>query len=234
MAGFRLAAAGGADYLELDVQRTADDVLVVIHDDDLARTTDGFGLVAADDRRRTRDPRRRLVVRAGVRCGARPAAGDVLAWAADDPDVAGLALLVEAKGAGTGDPDRPSDHGITGRATFGDLLVLRDRVARRPGRGAELAHDADRGSRPTGRRSGRGRACMRRHDGQRPVVVARAVGCRPAARRRAPGRGRHRGHPRRHRDMRQTRARCRRFERPWTCRRRARPVWRGRTDPRCA
>jgi glycerophosphoryl diester phosphodiesterase len=32
---------------ELDVRRTADDVLVVIHDDTLARTTDGHGKIAA-------------------------------------------------------------------------------------------------------------------------------------------------------------------------------------------
>ncbi len=37
---YRLAAALGADYLELDLQRSSDGVLVAFHDDTLARTTD--------------------------------------------------------------------------------------------------------------------------------------------------------------------------------------------------
>lgn len=37
---YLLAAALGADFLELDLQRTADGVLVAYHDDDVARTTD--------------------------------------------------------------------------------------------------------------------------------------------------------------------------------------------------
>ncbi len=37
---YRLAAALGADYLELDLQRSADGVLVAFHDDSVARTTD--------------------------------------------------------------------------------------------------------------------------------------------------------------------------------------------------
>lgn len=37
---YRLAAALGADYLELDLQRSADGVLVAFHDDTLGRTTD--------------------------------------------------------------------------------------------------------------------------------------------------------------------------------------------------
>ncbi len=44
-AAFRLAMEGGADGVELDVQRSADDVPVVIHDLTLERTTDGAGLV---------------------------------------------------------------------------------------------------------------------------------------------------------------------------------------------
>ena len=42
---FQAAMDCGADYIELDVQLTADDQLVVIHDDRLDRTTDGSGLV---------------------------------------------------------------------------------------------------------------------------------------------------------------------------------------------
>lgn len=37
---YRLAAALGADYLELDLQRSADGVLLAFHDDTVARTTD--------------------------------------------------------------------------------------------------------------------------------------------------------------------------------------------------
>jgi glycerophosphoryl diester phosphodiesterase len=46
LAAFDAAAALGVDYVETDVQRTADGVLVLLHDDDLDRTTDGSGPVA--------------------------------------------------------------------------------------------------------------------------------------------------------------------------------------------
>ncbi len=42
---FRLALEQGAQGLELDVQRTADGVLVVIHDETIDRTSNGFGRV---------------------------------------------------------------------------------------------------------------------------------------------------------------------------------------------
>jgi glycerophosphoryl diester phosphodiesterase len=44
---FRKAAELGADVLEMDVRRTADGVLVVVHDETVDRTTDGSGPVAA-------------------------------------------------------------------------------------------------------------------------------------------------------------------------------------------
>jgi glycerophosphoryl diester phosphodiesterase len=44
---FELAAASGAEALELDVRLTADGVAVVIHDPSLDRTTDRGGVVAA-------------------------------------------------------------------------------------------------------------------------------------------------------------------------------------------
>jgi glycerophosphoryl diester phosphodiesterase len=47
LCAFDAAIAAGATMCELDVQRTADGVLVVIHDDTLERTTDGDGRVAA-------------------------------------------------------------------------------------------------------------------------------------------------------------------------------------------
>ncbi len=42
---FNLALDQGADGIELDVQRTADGVLVVIHDETIDRTSNGFGRV---------------------------------------------------------------------------------------------------------------------------------------------------------------------------------------------
>jgi len=45
MAAFRLAMEMGADMCELDMQQTADDRLVVMHDDMLDRTTNGKGNV---------------------------------------------------------------------------------------------------------------------------------------------------------------------------------------------
>src|SRR5690242_17990088 len=45
MSAFALALSQGADLIELDVQMTADGVLVVIHDFAVDRTTNGQGLV---------------------------------------------------------------------------------------------------------------------------------------------------------------------------------------------
>jgi glycerophosphoryl diester phosphodiesterase len=45
MAAFTAGLAAGADRLELDVHASADDVVVVIHDAELDRTTDGHGPV---------------------------------------------------------------------------------------------------------------------------------------------------------------------------------------------
>lgn len=47
LAAFRRAIADGADGVELDVRATADGVLIVLHDQDLARTTTGRGAVDA-------------------------------------------------------------------------------------------------------------------------------------------------------------------------------------------
>ncbi|HBP37534.1 MAG TPA: glycerophosphodiester phosphodiesterase [Clostridiales bacterium] len=46
LAAFELAVRQRADGLELDVQRTADDVLVVTHDEDCRRVTGEHGLIA--------------------------------------------------------------------------------------------------------------------------------------------------------------------------------------------
>lgn len=47
LAAFALAAAYGADGLELDIHLSHDDVPVVLHDETLERTTDGQGPVAS-------------------------------------------------------------------------------------------------------------------------------------------------------------------------------------------
>lgn len=47
LASFRAALDAGADGVELDARLTADGRLVVMHDDDVARTTDGAGRVSA-------------------------------------------------------------------------------------------------------------------------------------------------------------------------------------------
>ena len=45
LASLRDAAEHGADFVEVDVRETADDVLVLMHDSDVDRTTDGTGYV---------------------------------------------------------------------------------------------------------------------------------------------------------------------------------------------
>ena len=45
MTAFQYAIEAGANLLEFDVQRTMDDILVVIHDETVDRTTNGSGLV---------------------------------------------------------------------------------------------------------------------------------------------------------------------------------------------
>jgi glycerophosphoryl diester phosphodiesterase len=46
IAAFEAALAAGADWLEFDVRRTADGVLVVLHDETVDRTTSGTGPIA--------------------------------------------------------------------------------------------------------------------------------------------------------------------------------------------
>ncbi len=47
---YLLASALGADFLELDLQRTSDGVLVAYHDDDVSRTTDAASVFAGRER----------------------------------------------------------------------------------------------------------------------------------------------------------------------------------------
>jgi glycerophosphoryl diester phosphodiesterase len=98
-AGFALAFRTGVDYLELDVQLSADGVAVVVHDDELDRTSDGHGPVASMtaaalarlDAGRWFDP-----AFAGERI---PTLTGLLAWLEARPT---LGATIEAKGPGTG------------------------------------------------------------------------------------------------------------------------------------
>jgi glycerophosphoryl diester phosphodiesterase len=95
LTAFRNAIALGAKILELDVHRTADGEVAVIHDPTLDRTSDGQGPIArctVDDLRRAR-----LRGRDGAPTGdCVPTLADVLALAAP----AGVGVLVEIKTPG--------------------------------------------------------------------------------------------------------------------------------------
>jgi glycerophosphoryl diester phosphodiesterase len=98
-AGFALAAAAGAHYLELDVRLASDGVALVFHDDDLDRTTDGIGRVA------DRSGVELLTLDAGGWFGPGfsgqriPTLDGFLAWLNERP---GLGATIEAKGPGSG------------------------------------------------------------------------------------------------------------------------------------
>lgn len=86
MAAFRTAVADGADWLEMDVQRSRDGALVVFHDATIDRVTNGTGRVA--------DLTLREIV--GLKVGGRervPTFAEVLAFATQ----AGVRILPEAK-----------------------------------------------------------------------------------------------------------------------------------------
>lgn len=90
LGGFRTAVEAGADGVELDVQRSADDVPVVIHDPTLDRTTDGSGEVRAH-------PWSDLSARCAGPGEPLRRLEEVAGWAAD----AGAWLNVELKAEGT-------------------------------------------------------------------------------------------------------------------------------------
>ena len=99
MASFRMAAAAGADYLELDVQLSLDGETMVFHDETLGRTTDGHGRMEGMSAREIErldagawfDPRF-----AGERI---PRVSEVLSWLETLPETG---ATFEAKGAGSG------------------------------------------------------------------------------------------------------------------------------------
>jgi glycerophosphoryl diester phosphodiesterase len=98
-AGFARALRAGVDYLELDVQLSADGVAVVVHDDELERTSDGHGPVAsmtAAELARLDAGRWFEPAFAGERI---PTLAGLLAWLEARPP---LGATIEAKGPGTG------------------------------------------------------------------------------------------------------------------------------------
>jgi glycerophosphoryl diester phosphodiesterase len=99
MAAFRAAEAAGVDYIEADVQRSADGVLVVIHDETLERTTDGHGPVAGVDARDLVELDAGSWFSPDHRGERIPTLEAVLAWLDGQP---GLAAILEAKTAGVG------------------------------------------------------------------------------------------------------------------------------------
>ena len=98
-AGFEAARLAGVDYVEADVRAAADGTLVLLHDDTLERTTDGFGAVAEHGLGELSR------LDAGGWFGPRfvgeriPTLEDFLAWIAEVPP---LGAILEAKGPGTG------------------------------------------------------------------------------------------------------------------------------------
>lgn len=101
IAALEVAAALGADYVELDVAWTADRQLIVIHDAELERTTDGHGAVAERSLAELRilDAGRGFDGRFGR--VAIPTLDEVLQWLAAHQS---LGATLEAKVAGTGGP----------------------------------------------------------------------------------------------------------------------------------
>jgi glycerophosphoryl diester phosphodiesterase len=101
IAALETAAGFGVDYVELDVAMTADGVLVLMHDEDLDRTTDGHGPVRAHT----------LALVEGLDAGVGfwgrfgrllvPTVEEVLDWLAVHP---AIGATFEAKAPGTGGP----------------------------------------------------------------------------------------------------------------------------------
>jgi glycerophosphoryl diester phosphodiesterase len=117
MASFREGLRQGADIIELDVQLSVDGHVVVFHDDQLERTTDGTGPLAA----RTLAELRALDAGSwfdGRFSGERiPTLDEVLTWAKNR-----VPLLIELKYSAAPDPDlgaavieQVRAHGLTDR-----------------------------------------------------------------------------------------------------------------------
>ena len=117
MRAFRLALEQGADGVELDVQRSADGVPVVIHDPTLDRTTDGTGAVA--------DLQWSAIARASSRGEPVPRLEEVAAWAAAEG--AWLNVEIKARGGEAAAVDVIRAAGLMERTVFSSFD--RDSVA---------------------------------------------------------------------------------------------------------
>jgi glycerophosphoryl diester phosphodiesterase len=208
LTAFEAAVRAGADMVELDVRLTADGALVVMHDPDVARTTDGRGLVCeltlAEVRAlhvpTLRDALDLLQGRAGAEIEIKDDPGEAAADAVVDQlrDARFAAALVSSFHAGALARVRERDAAIaTGLETDGtdalraglDHVVAHGRaVAPASGTGGRPARPRARcaGGHLDGRRSGGDRRALR---------LGRGRGRDEHARDRSPdpGRGQDRG-----------------------------------------
>ena len=109
MTAFRSALEAGADGVELDARLTADDVVVVLHDDDVSRVSGGAGRVSE----MTFEQLRALLVRGSERI---PSLAEVLEVVSGRADV-----VVEIKGAFGGARAIPGEE-----VARGVLPLIRD------------------------------------------------------------------------------------------------------------
>jgi glycerophosphoryl diester phosphodiesterase len=99
LSAFEAAVAAGVDYVETDARLSSDGVIVLLHDDDLDRTTDGSGPVAASSAEEI------LALDAGAWFGPEfagervPTADEFLAWVSAH-DSLGAEIDVKAHGVG--------------------------------------------------------------------------------------------------------------------------------------
>jgi glycerophosphoryl diester phosphodiesterase len=128
MDAFRLAVEMGADAIELDVHRTRDGKLAVIHDDTLDRTTDATGSISelTMDEIRKADAGARFEAPDGSfpfagRGLQVPTLAEVVEWLPE-----GIGLVVELKARG---------------AVDGTLETLRDSAVRAAGRVSMISFD---------------------------------------------------------------------------------------------
>lgn len=117
LAAFEAAWRAGADSIEIDIQRTADGHVVVIHDDTVDATTDGQGSVAELPLDALRALDAGSWFAAAYRGQRVPTFDEVLELLVRRP---GIELLLELKGAWTTEQVRPvtaaiREAGLTGR-----------------------------------------------------------------------------------------------------------------------
>lgn len=123
LAAFRIAARVGVDSVEFDVQRTADGVPVVLHDETLDRTTSGHGPVRETRWAEVRELDAGSWWSEAHRGERVPSLDDVLGWAR--PERVGLVLELKQPPPAAA---RPRDDGLVGAVL--DALRRADLLAR--------------------------------------------------------------------------------------------------------